>query len=154
MKTLARHLLAELYGSSHDALDDLDRVRDALRDGVRAIGATPLGETFHRYAPQGVSGTIVIAESHLSIHTWPESSYAALDILTCGGLDPRPGFEVIGRALGAERVRVQEVLRGLAEEVAEAEPIGPEDIIVLARTTEELPLPPCPETARDEESVR
>lgn len=140
MKTISRQLLAELYGVPSASLDDLDLVARALREGVETIGATALGESFHRFSPQGVSGTIVIAESHLSIHTWPEASYAALDIFTCGGLDPRSGFTAIGEILGAKRVRVKEVLRGVAEEVRAAGPIGPEDIIILANETEELAL--------------
>ena len=89
MKTVGRHLIAEFYRCDAAIIDDLDAIREALIAAAEVIGATVMGHTFHRYTPHGVSGTVVIAESHLSIHTWPESSYVAVDIYTCGGLDPR-----------------------------------------------------------------
>lgn len=135
MLTIGRHLIAEFYSASPSALDDLEHVRKSMLEAARAVGATVLGQNFHRFDPQGVSGTVVIAESHLSIHTWPERGYAAIDIYTCGGLDPRPGFEHIGMAIGAEQYRVQEILRGLPEELENAPRIGPDDIQVITRTT-------------------
>ena len=80
-----------------------------------------------------MSGTVVIAESHLSIHTWPESSYVAADIYTCGGLDPNPGFQLLAERLRAESGRVQEILRGLPEDVEEGRQWLPSDIEVITR---------------------
>ncbi|MCE9597310.1 MAG: adenosylmethionine decarboxylase [Spirochaetia bacterium] len=80
---LGRHYIIELYDCSHTVLDDMKTVRDTLMEAARIAGATIIGEKFHRFSPQGVSGVIVIAESHLSIHTWPELGYAALDLFTC-----------------------------------------------------------------------
>ena len=133
MKTLGRHLLVELYGANLEALDDLDRVRQAMLDATEAVGARRVAESFHRFAPQGVSGTVVIAESHLSIHTWPEYGYAAVDIYTCGGLDPRQGIAVLRAALGARQIQYEEILRGLPEEREHHGLLLPSDVRVLAR---------------------
>ncbi len=136
MNTLGRHLIAEFYGCPYAALDDVAAMRGHLRAAAAAVGATVVGEAFHRYAPQGVSGVLLIAESHLSVHTWPEAGYVAVDIFTCGGLDPRPGFQVIGDRLGAARSRLHEIVRGLAEDVEGA--ILPEDVTVIAGPCEAL----------------
>ena len=77
-------------------------------------GATIVGEVFHRFTPQGVSGAVVIAESHLSIHTWPEYGYAALDLFTCGNrVDPWKAFGYLGEKFQAGRTSQTEVKRGL-----------------------------------------
>ncbi len=77
-------------------------------------GAIVLGESFHHFNPQGVSGVVVIAESHLSIHTWPEYGYAAADIFTCGTtVEPEKAVEVLIEKLGAKNHSVMEIQRGL-----------------------------------------
>jgi S-adenosylmethionine/arginine decarboxylase-like enzyme len=83
-----------------------------------------VGELFFQFRPEGVSGVVLIAESHISIHTWPETGYAAADIYTCGELDPSPGIEIIGRSLGASRCRYATVRRGGAMDSGEARPQG------------------------------
>ena len=120
LKTIGRHLIAEFYGCDGSLINDLDRVQQSMLAAAGLIGATVLGHTFHKFAPEGVSGSVVIAESHLSIHTWPESGYVAVDIYTCGGLDPHLGFEHLGQALGAKTTRVQEIVRGLPEDLEAA----------------------------------
>jgi S-adenosylmethionine decarboxylase len=130
LKTLGRHLIAEFYDCDSASLDDVAGVRTAMLDGAQAVGATVVGELFHKYSPQGVTGTLLIAESHLSVHTWPESGYAAVDVFTCGGLDPRPAVAVIGRHLQAERYRIQQLLRGLDDDVTEGARIGPADVLL------------------------
>jgi len=134
MNTLGRHVLAELYGCSLDLLDDLDAVSEHLRAAAESVGATVVGSAFHRYAPQGVSGVLLIAESHVSVHTWPEARYVAVDIFTCGGLDPRPGIRHLARAFGAESVRMHEVVRGTSKDVSDA--VLPADVTVIARDFE------------------
>ena len=131
MKTLGRHIVAEFFGCEGAAIDDLARVEAWMLEAAAAIGATVVSSAFHRYAPQGVSGTLLIAESHLSIHTWPEYGYVAADIVTCGGLDPRPGFEWLGRAVGATASRMQELVRGLPEHVAEGALLLPSDVVIF-----------------------
>ncbi len=140
MKTIARHLIAEYYGCDRTVLDDEAAIRRHLRAAAEHIGATVKGEAFHRYSPEGVSGVVLIAESHLSIHTWPTRGYAAIDIFTCGGLDPRPGFALLAKAFGATTARVEEVLRGLPEDLAEHEVILPADIKRVT-DSEEIPIP-------------
>ena len=84
MDYLGNHLLVELYECDAGKLNDLGKLELVLGKAVRISGATPLKASFHQFAPQGVSGVIIIAESHFTIHTWPEYGYAALDIFTCG----------------------------------------------------------------------
>jgi S-adenosylmethionine decarboxylase proenzyme len=133
MRTLGRHLLAELYGCDAAGCDDLERVAAAMRQAAAAVGVAVMAEAFHRYAPRGVSGVMLIAESHLSVHTWPEASYAAVDIYTCGGLDPRPGVALLAGALGAAEVRMHEVLRGVPEDLGPSRPLTAADVTVRAR---------------------
>jgi S-adenosylmethionine decarboxylase len=134
LKTIGRHLIAEYYDCRRASLDDLGLVRQTLLDAAAAIGATVLGESFHHFDPHGVSGTIVIAESHLSVHTWPENGYVAVDIYTCGGLDPRIGFEMIRDRLGATGCRVQEIVRGLPEDVDADATLRSSDVQVITHS--------------------
>lgn len=134
MKTIGRHLIAEYYDCRREILDDASSVRQAMLDAARAIGATVLGENFHQFDPQGVSGTVVIAESHLSIHTWPENGYVAVDIYTCGGLDPRIGFELLADRLGASSCRVQEIVRGLPDELDMTATLRVDDVQIMSQT--------------------
>lgn len=147
MKTIARHLIAEYYCCTSAVLDDEAFIRRQMRAAAERIGATVVGEAFHQYSPQGVSGVLLIAESHLSIHTWPDRGYAAIDIFTCGGLDPRPGFAMLAEAFGAETTRVHETLRGLPEDLADHEAILPADI-QLVTDCEELPVVASPSRTR------
>ncbi len=133
METLGRHLVVELYACDATRLDDVAAVEAALLEATRAVGATVVGHAFHRYAPQGVTGVVLISESHLSVHTWPESGYAAVDVFTCGGLDPRPAVAVLGRAFAAGEARVQEVVRGLAPEVEAGAKLLPDDVVLSSR---------------------
>ena len=132
MKTLGRHLITEFYHCDSAVLDDLESVRAAMLAAGEAVGVTLVGERFHRYAPQGVSGVLLIAESHLSVHTWPEARYAAVDIYTCGGLQPQLGYQVLSEAFGASDGRMQEIVRGLPDELDAGRPIGPEDVAVVS----------------------
>ncbi len=84
LNALGTHVLVELRECDANALDDLRIVESTLIDAAERIGATIIGRTFHQFSPQGVTGVVAIAESHICIHTWPEYSYAAVDIFTCG----------------------------------------------------------------------
>jgi len=84
LDALGRHLLLELRECNVAVLDDLKYLENALVSAAKDSGATVLDKSFHHFAPQGVSGVVLIAESHLSLHTWPEHAYAAVDIFTCG----------------------------------------------------------------------
>jgi S-adenosylmethionine decarboxylase len=140
VRTLGRQVVAEFYACDPTILHDVDALRCHLLAAAERIGARVLGETFHRFASGGVSGTLVIAESHLSIHTWPEEGYAAVDLFTCGGLDPRRGFESLGVALRAATGRMQEIVRGLPNEIEHAGAILPQDVMVLAHAAELIPF--------------
>jgi S-adenosylmethionine decarboxylase proenzyme len=113
LKALGHHLLVELFKCDRVVLNDVDFVRQSLRDAATYAGATILTDAFHQFSPQGVSGVVVIAESHLSIHTWPEYEYAALDVFTCGEtIKPEVAVDFIAERLKAEDYTVVEVKRG------------------------------------------
>lgn len=78
------HCILELYGCPSDALDNVSLVQQAMREAARQAGSTLLHEVCHRFEPQGVTALALLAESHISIHTWPELGYAAVDVFTCG----------------------------------------------------------------------
>lgn len=84
MKSLGQHLILELTGCPAALLDDPDFVARTMTRAVEVSGATLIKPFFHQFAPQGVSGVIIISESHFTIHTWPEYGYAAIDVFTCG----------------------------------------------------------------------
>ena len=114
MNALGRHLLLELKDCNRDLLNDLDSLRELLTEAATACGAEVLGDSFHRFSPQGVSGVVVIAESHLFIHTWPEHGYAAVDIFTCGTrVKPEIAAEILMSKLGSKNRTVIEMQRGI-----------------------------------------
>ncbi len=107
------HLIVDLWGA--ERLDDLAHVEATLRDAVIAAKATLLHIHLHHFTPnQGISGVAVLAESHISIHTWPENGYAALDVFMCGGAEPQATIEVLRAAFNPDRLAVEEILRGRA----------------------------------------
>lgn len=108
------HLLVELWEARN--LDDCALTEDALLDGARQAGATVLHSYMHPFGPEmGVSGVVVLAESHISIHTWPERGFAAVDIFMCGDCDPHKAIAALKRAFEPGRVEVSEYRRGLVE---------------------------------------
>jgi S-adenosylmethionine decarboxylase len=104
------HLIVDLYAAQH--LDDIDHIEATLRRCVQAASATLLHIHLHHFQPNGVSGVAVLAESHISIHTWPEAGYAALDVFMCGSANPDACIPVLREAFSAKRVGVSELLRG------------------------------------------
>jgi S-adenosylmethionine decarboxylase len=105
------HLIVDLYDAKH--LDNIDLIDEALRKSVAAAGATLLHIHLHHFEPNGgVSGVAVLAESHISIHTWPEAHYAAIDIFMCGRANPDACVPVLREAFKPKRVAVGEHLRG------------------------------------------
>jgi S-adenosylmethionine decarboxylase proenzyme len=107
-------LLVELNDCDREVLNDLDLLRDAMLTAAIKCGAVILGDSFHRFSPQGVSGVVVIAESHLSVHTWPEYGYAAVDVFTCGTtVNPQMAAEVLIERLGSKSHSITEIPRGV-----------------------------------------
>jgi len=104
------HLIVEVH-EGH-GLDDETRVAQAFRDCVTACGATLLHLYTHRFSPHGISGVAVLAESHISAHTWPEIGYGAFDVFMCGQADPWPAVEVLKAAFETEQVQVRALPRG------------------------------------------
>lgn len=114
MNALGRHLLVELHECDRAVLDDLDMIREAMLKAAVDCGAEVLGDSFHRFSPQGVSGVVVIAESHLSVHTWPEYGYAAVDIFTCGTVvKPEVAADVLIKKLNSRNSSRTEIPRGI-----------------------------------------
>lgn len=112
MSPRGRHLLLDLYGCAREPLNDSSLLERLLEGAAEQAGTRIVARVFHSFAPHGVTGVIVISESHLSIHTWPEQGYAALDFYTCGGADAEAALAAVARALGANRAELVEVERG------------------------------------------
>ena len=104
------HLIIDLFGARR--LDDLKHIKETLKRCVAVAGATLLHIPLHHFTPNGgVSGVAVLAESHISIHSWPEAGYAALDVFMCGHANPHATVDVLNRAFQPERTVVKEHLR-------------------------------------------
>lgn len=112
MNTTGRHVLAELHGCDAALLNDKDYIETLMKRAAEAAGATVVGTLFHRFTPQGVSGVVVVEESHLSIHTWPENGYAAADFYTCGECNPERACEVLGEGLKMHEAEIMVLDRG------------------------------------------
>lgn len=120
MKQLGRHLLVELYDCDAKLLTDSGLVEREMQRAARGARATIVRSTFHTFSPYGVSGVIVIAESHLTIHTWPEHNYAAVDVFTCGSsVDPYAAYQILKDAFRSKNSSVIELKRGLIENADE-----------------------------------
>ncbi|WP_437619022.1 adenosylmethionine decarboxylase [Sorangium sp. So ce1151] len=113
MTGLGAQIFADLYECDPAVLADEDVIRDAMLEAARRCGATIVAQCFHRFSPHGVSGVVVIAESHLAIHTWPEHGYAAVDLFTCGDrLRPEACFSYLREAFRSRRHETSTVERG------------------------------------------
>ncbi|MGR3623132.1 adenosylmethionine decarboxylase [Pseudophaeobacter sp.] len=113
------HLIIEVMKGT--GLDCETRIQNAFRKSVEVCGATLLHIHTHKFSPQGVSGVAVLAESHISVHTWPEIGYGAFDVFMCGDADPWKAVDVLKEAFETSQVEVRELLRGeelIAKEVA------------------------------------
>jgi S-adenosylmethionine decarboxylase len=110
-KFAGTHLLVDLWGATN--LCDPELIDRALREAAEAAGATILHSHFHHFSPNGgVSGVLVLAESHISIHTWPERDFAAIDIFMCGACDPHLSIPVLKETFKPATVNLDEQRRG------------------------------------------
>ena len=114
MTALGKHLLLELKDCNTGLLNDIEFLRRTLTDVARLIGATVIKDDFYQFTPQGVSGVVIIAESHISIHTWPEHNYAAVDVFTCGDvIEPKDAIKPLVEKLQAKSSSFREIKRGI-----------------------------------------
>ena len=114
MNALGRHILAEVHGCEARILNDIAMVEDIMVKAALQAGAEVREVAFHKFSPQGVSGVVVISESHLAIHTWPEHGYAAVDVFTCGdSVDPWDACRFIVEHFSAQHFTASETLRGV-----------------------------------------
>ncbi len=117
--SLGTHVRLELKDCNREILDDMEFIRQSLRGAAVEAGATIVGETFHKFSPVGVTGVVAIAESHLCIHTWPEYSYAAADIFTCGeDFKPYRAADLLIESLQCEGSAVTEIKRGVIADLS------------------------------------
>lgn len=115
MPTIGSHWILEMYDCPAEVIDDLDVVRTAVRGAAKAARSTLLHESAHSFEPQGVTALGLLAESHISVHTWPELGYAAADVFTCGEhAQPDRACEHLARALQAGRRELRHLERGVA----------------------------------------
>lgn len=112
MSRLATHVLLELWGCDEALLNDAAALERHLVEAARAARCEVLGALHHRFEPQGASAVVLVAESHLSIHTWPEHGYAAVDILTCGATLPDAGVAALVARLKPREHVVERLERG------------------------------------------
>ena len=113
MRSLGHQIIAEFYNCNRDSLNNVDFIRTAMVAAAEKAGATIVTETFHHFSPHGVSGAVIIAESHLSIHTWPEYGYAAVDLFTCGDtVSSETAFNHLRETLESSQVSTMEMHRG------------------------------------------
>ncbi len=113
MEAISRHVLAEFYGCPYHLLNNLKFIEQSMCKAALEAGAEVREVAFHKFSPQGVSGVVIISESHLSIHTWPELGYAAVDVFTCGTtVDPWDACKYLQEILEAETIKGMEITRG------------------------------------------
>lgn len=113
MTGLGKHIIAEFYSCDNLKINDIENIEQVFLKSAKDSGATIVESKFHAFSPHGISGVVVISESHLTIHTWPEYGYAAVDIFTCGDLiDNNKCLQMIKEGLGSEVVSITELIRG------------------------------------------
>lgn len=111
--TIGKHWLLEMYACDVKKLGKVAFIQEMLSNAARVSGATIVNENFHQFSPYGVSGVVVIEESHFTIHTWPEHGYAAIDFFTCGdSIDIQKAISYLGKALETETIDVNYFDRG------------------------------------------
>ena len=136
MESLGKHILVEYYNCDQEILNDPQYLEKHLRQAADEIGATFLNQTTHSFFPWGVSSVVVIQESHLAIHTWPEHSFASVDLFTCGDLaDTWKGFKYLLGVLKAKHYSAMEMKRGVKQLLPEVDeeglmPVGKEPQVI------------------------
>jgi len=111
MNPRGMHILLDVYGVDPDILDDLDLIRQYLLEAAEQADATVVDEVFYKFDPVGLTGILVLGESHLSIHTYPEENYASIDCYTCGNTNPVKAAEYLLKVLAPEDYELHEIIR-------------------------------------------
>ncbi len=125
---LGKHAIIEYYGCNQESLNDIPLLRSAIITAAELAGATVIDSLFHEFSPFGITGVVVVAESHLSIHTWPEYGYAAVDVFTCGEtIDNRKAFEFIKNEISAQKYEIVEFRRGMLSKCLSASSLPSKD---------------------------
>jgi S-adenosylmethionine decarboxylase len=118
VKSLGRHILAEFFNCDKEILNDPTQIEKLMIDAAKEANATVLSSSVRTFEPFGVSAVVIIAESHLTIHTWPEYGYAAVDFFTCGDqADPWKAHSFLSKKLKAKKTTEKEVLRGIVSDL-------------------------------------
>ena len=114
---LGQHVLAEFFECDPNILNSIDKVEKYMIDSALECGATIVQKCFHMFSPYGVSGVVIISESHLAIHTWPELGYAAVDLFTCGSkCDPKVAYEFLKKKFNSKKAFYTQLKRGILDE--------------------------------------
>jgi spermidine synthase len=128
MNALGRHILVEFNGCSPEILNDVSVIESAMVDAAQKAGATVIQSSFHHFSPFGVSGVVVIQESHLAIHTWPEYGVAAIDLFTCDpNLKAEAAIAYIAESLEARAIDTKKIPRGAISQSRYVEGSSPAD---------------------------
>ena len=139
LEALGRHILVEYYNCNEDTLRNHEEIEKLMNKAAEISGATIVTSTFHHFNPWGVSGAVIISESHLTIHTWPEFGYAAVDLFTCGDkVNPWIGFDFLEKSLQAEKSESYELSRGMTDKIKRFNPSIEGDINFKMETAESL----------------
>ena len=132
--TFGRHILLDIWGADADQLNNLQIMRQTMEEAARACGATIVKTAFQEFPVQGLSGVVVLAESHISVHTHPEHQYASFDIFTCGTtIDPNDACRYIIEKLHIERYHQREFIRGVPTGIEDANSSNTESLIRLVK---------------------
>ena len=114
---LGQHVLAEFFECDPNILNNVNMVEKLMVNAALECGATVVQKCFHMFNPYGVSGVVIIAESHLAIHTWPELGYAAVDLFTCGDkCDPKISYQYLKKMFNSKNASYTELKRGIIDE--------------------------------------
>ncbi len=139
LEALGRHILVEYYNCNEDTLRNHEEIEKLMNKAAEISGATIVTSTFHHFNPWGVSGAVIISESDLTIHTWPEFGYAAVDLFTCGDkVNPWIGFDFLEKSLQAEKSESYELSRGMTDKIKRFNPNIEGDINFKMETAESL----------------
>lgn len=116
---VGRHAIADIYDCCKDKIDDIDYIKKIIFDSAECANLHIVDSKFHKFEPIGISGVLILSESHLTVHTWPEYNYLAVDVFTCGNrIDPKKACEIIAKKFQSKKYEIKEIERGKNCEVS------------------------------------